>query len=93
MSVQLLGNIFLEFIYLIAQSKNIWPEMNIPLDNNIDMEEFLKLFLGVTINPFLPTGQFLAPKLIILIKCLIKYFILPSVVLMFLYVEQDVNLA
>ena len=23
------------------------------------------------INPFLPTGQFMAPKLIILIKCLI----------------------
>ena len=34
----------------------------------------------------LPTGQFFAPKLIILIKCLID-------IIMFLYVEQDVNLA
>ena len=34
----------------------------------------------------------MAPKLIILIKCLID-FILQSVVLMFFYVEQDVNLA
>ena len=41
---------------------------------------------------FLPTVQFLAPKLIILIKCLIDIFFLQSVVLMFLYVEQDVNL-
>ena len=43
-------------------------------------------------NPFLPTGQFIAPKLIILIKCLIDILFF-SVVLMFLYVEQDVNLA
>ena len=41
------------------------------------------------INPFLPTGQFMDPKLIILMKCLIDYFIFQSVVLMFLYVEQD----
>ena len=34
-----------------------------------------------------PTEQFLAPKLIIIIKCLI------DISLMFLYVEQDVNLA
>ena len=31
----------------------------------------LLLLCGVSINPFLPTGQFMAPKLIILIKCLI----------------------
>ena len=34
----------------------------------------------------------MAPKLIISIKCLIDILVL-SVVLMFLYVEQDVNLA
>ena len=34
----------------------------------------------------------MAPKLIILIKCVIR-FIFQSVVLMFIYVEQDVNLA
>ena len=27
--------------------------------------------ISLTLNPFLPTGQFLAPKLIVLIKCLI----------------------
>ena len=43
------------------------------------------------VNPFLPTGQFLAPKLIILIILIDILFF--SVVLMFLYVEQDVNLA
>ena len=43
-------------------------------------------------NPFLPTRQFMAPKLIILIKCLIDVLFF-SVVLMFLCVEQDVNLA
>ena len=35
----------------------------------------------------------MATKLIVLIKCLIEIFIFQSVVLMFLYVEQDVNLA
>ena len=51
-----------------------------------------------TLNPFLPTGQFIAPKLItrILIKCLIDIFkdlfYFQRVVLIFLYVEQDVNL-
>ena len=44
-------------------------------------------------NPFRPTGPFLAPKLIILIKYLISFSIFISVVLMFLYVEQGVNLA
>ena len=34
----------------------------------------------------------MVPKLIILIKCLIDFFF-QSVVLMFLYVEQDVDLA
>ena len=48
--------------------------------------------LGLVINPLLPTGQFMAPKLIILIKCLIDVLFF-SVVLTFLYVEQDVNLA
>ena len=36
--------------------------------------------------------QFFAPKLIILMKCLIDILFF-SIVLMFLYVEQDVNLA
>ena len=30
--------------------------------------------LLANINPFLPTGQFMAPKLNILIKCLIDFF-------------------
>ena len=54
------------------------------------------LDLGCThfdLNPVLPTGQFMAPKLIISIKCLIDVLFCQSVVLMFLYVEQDVNLA
>ena len=46
---------------------------------------------GFFFNPFLPTGQFKTPKLII-IKCLIDVLFF-SVVLMFLYVEKDVNLA
>ena len=53
---------------------------------------FRYIFLSVAFNPFLLTGQFLAPKLIILIKCLIDILFF-SVVLMFLYVEKDVNLA
>ena len=36
-----------------------------------------------TVSPFLPTGQFLAPKIIILMKCLIDILFF-SVVLMFL---------
>ena len=48
--------------------------------------------IPLPINPFLPTGQFMAPKVIILTKCLIDVLFF-SVVLMFLYVEQDVNLA
>ena len=56
-------------------------------------ESFRSHLINSFFDPFLPTGQFLAPKLIILIKCLIDIFILQSVVLMFLYVEQDMNLA
>ena len=44
----------------------------------------------IQLKPFLPTGQFLAPKLIILNKCLIDIVFLQSVVLVFLFVEQDV---
>ena len=40
------------------------------------------------INPFRPTGPFLAPKLIILIN--FNWIFFQSVVLVFLYVEQDV---
>ena len=42
-------------------------------------------------NPFRPTGPLLVPKWIIFIKFLIA-FLFSSVVLMFLYAEQDVNL-
>ena len=34
----------------------------------------MKDFSLAPLNPFLPTGQFIAPKLIILIKCLIDIF-------------------
>ena len=55
------------------------------------LEQRLKKNETEMFNPFLPTGQFMAPKLIILIKCLI-YVLFVSVVLMFLNVGQDVNL-
>ena len=61
-------------------------------------------FTCLFINPLRPTGPFLALKLIIIIIILLisnnnnfneifKFSIFQSVVLMFLYAEQDVNLA
>ena len=38
-------------------------------EGNSDITHLIKL--KYKLNPFLPTGQFFAPKLIILIKCLI----------------------
>ena len=42
------------------------------------------------VDPFPPTGPFLAPKLIVLIKYLISFLFFKQ---MFLYAEQDVNIA
>ena len=44
------------------------------------------------VNPFLPTGPFLAPKLIILINSLMHFLQLQSVALIVLYVEKDVKM-
>ena len=45
------------------------------------------------INPFRPTGPFMAPKVIILIKYLSSFLLFNRFVLVFLYAEEDVNLA
>ena len=42
-----------------------------PLVPKTHNSECQNLIFPLHINPFLPTGQFLAPKLIILVKCLI----------------------
>ena len=50
-------------------------------------------FQLIQFNPFLPTGQFFCPQVNYFNSMLDWYFIHLSAVLMFLYVEQDVNLA
>ena len=54
-----------------TESAQVWHFVDGSTCANV--RECVRVFFYSTIgiNPFLPTGQFLAPKLIILIKCLI----------------------